>query len=302
MARWYPITKPIWHLKLKNIFKTLFQNIEFIIFVFLNKSLKLLSFNTTSNLGGFLVSTFGPFTKYSNIISKNLENLECEKSLISSISKQNLSQTGRVFFEFFNLNKFNWKSIFVENEKYLQEIKEYQGSKIFISAHIGNWEITRNYLLNLGFKLHSVYRHANNQKIDQYIQKNRSRENAYFYKKGSDSAKNMIKALKNNEDLALLVDQRDSSGPIINFLGKKAYATDGFANLALKYQTMICPVYSIRQKKGNFKFIYEKPLYFKDYKDLSAYNLVEKVHTDYFEKWIKENPTQWLWVHQRWRL
>ena len=46
--------------------------------------------------------------------------------------------------------------------------------------------------------MHSVYRHANNQKIDQYIQKNRSRENAYFYKKGSESAKNMIKALKNN--------------------------------------------------------------------------------------------------------
>ena len=228
--------------------------------------------------------------------------MECEKSLISSISKQNLSQTGRVFFEFFNLNKFNWESISLENEKYLQEIKEYQGSKIFISAHIGNWEITRNYLLNLGFKLHSVYRHANNQKIDQYIQKNRIRENAYFYKKGSESAKNMIKALKNNEDLALLVDQRDSSGPIINFFGKQAYATDGFAHLALKYQTMICPVYSIRQKNGNFKFIYEKPLYFKDYKDLSAYNLVEKVHTDYFEKWIRENPTQWLWVHQRWRL
>ena len=252
MERWYQIIKKIWHLKLKNIFKTLFQNIEFIIFVFLNKTLKLLSFNTTSDLGGFLVSTFGPFTKYSNIISKNLENLEFEKSLISSISKQNLSQTGRVFFEFFNLNKFNWKSISLENEKYLQEIKEYQGSKIFISAHIGNWEITRNYLLNLGFKLHSVYRHANNQKIDQYIQKNRSKENAYFYKKGSESAKNMIKALKNNEDLALLVDQRDSSGPIINFFGKKAYATDGFAHLALKYQTMICPVYSIRQKKREF--------------------------------------------------
>ena len=287
---------------MKNIFKTLFQSIEFIIFVILNKTLKLLSFNAASNLGGFIVSTFGPFTKYSNIISKNLENLETDKSIISSISKQNLSQTGRVFFEFFNLNKFNWESISVENEKYLQEINGNKSSKIFISAHIGNWEITRNYLLNLGFKLHSVYRHANNQKIDQYIQKNRRRENAYFYKKGSESAKNMIRALRNNEDLALLVDQRDSSGPIINFFGKQVYATDGFANLALKYQTMICPVYSIRQKNGNFKFIYEKPLYFKDYKDLSVNNLVEKVHTDYFEKWIKENPTQWLWVHQRWRL
>ena len=287
---------------MKNIFKTLFQNLEFIIFVILNKTLKLLSFNTTSGLGDFLVSTFGPFTKYSNIISKNLENLEIEKSLISSISKQNLSQTGRVFFEFFNLNKFNWESISLENEKYLQEIKEYQGSKIFISAHIGNWEITRNYLLNLGFKLHSVYRHANNQKIDQYIQKNRNRTNAYFYKKGSESAKNMIKALKNNEDLALLVDQRDSSGPIINFFGKKAYATDGFAHLAMKYQTMICPVYSIRQKDGGFKFIYEKPLYYNEYKELSVKSLVEKIHTDYFEKWIRKNPTQWLWVHQRWRI
>ena len=287
---------------MKNIFKTLFQSIEFVIFVILNKTLKLLSFNTTSNLGSFLISTFGSFTKYSNMIAKNLENLESEKSLILKISKENLSQTGRVFFEFFNLNKFNWESISIENEKYLQEIKEYKSSRIFISAHIGNWEITRNYLLNLGFKLHSVYRHANNQKIDQFIQKNRNRTNAYFYKKGSESAKNMIKALKNNEDLALLVDQRDSSGPIINFFGKKAYATDGFAHLAMKYQTMICPVYSIRQKDGGFKFIYEKPLYYNEYKELSVKSLVEKIHTDYFEKWIRKNPTQWLWVHQRWRI
>ena len=60
----------------------------------------------------------------------------------------------------------------------------------------------------------------------------------------------MIKALKNNEDLALLVDQRDSSGPIINFFGKQAYATDGFAYLALKYQTMICPFIQLDKKMG----------------------------------------------------
>ena len=287
---------------MKNIYKKIVQNLEFITFVLLNKILKIFSFKITSNIGGFLLSLLGPLTKYHKIIIKNLKILDEDPKKLSKISKENLKQTGKVFFEFFCLNKFNWESISVENGEYHQLIKEYEGSKIFISAHIGNWEITRNYLLNHGFKLHSVYRHANNLKIDQYIQKNRDRENAYFYKKGSDSAKNMIKALKNKEDLALLVDQRDSSGQIINFFGKRAYATDGFANLALKYQTLICPVYSIRQKNGNFKFIYEKPLYFKDYKDLSAYKLVEKIHTDYFEKWIRENPTQWLWVHQRWRI
>ena len=287
---------------MKNLFKKLFQILEFIIFVFLNKALKILSFKAASNLGALLVSTIGPLTKYSKIVSKNLQNLGDDTPLLSSISRENLSQTGRVFFEFFNLNKFNWDSISLENEKYLEQIKNHKGSRIFISAHIGNWEITRNYLLNLGFKLHSVYRHANNYKIDRYIQKKRKRENAYFYKKGSESAKNMIKALRNNEDLALLVDQRDSSGPLINFFGKQAYATDGFAHLALKYQTMICPVYSLRQKNGNFKFIYDKPLDFHEFKELSAKSLVEKIHYDYFEKWIRENPTQWLWVHQRWKL
>jgi len=287
---------------LKNLFKKPFQILEFIIFVFLNKALKILSFKAASNLGALLVSTIGPLTKYSKIVSKNLQNLGDDTPQLSSISRENLSQTGRVFFEFFNLNKFNWNSISLVNEKYLEQIKNHKGSRIFISAHIGNWEITRNYLLNLGFKLHSVYRHANNYKIDRYIQKKRKRENAYFYKKGSESAKNMIKALRNNEDLALLVDQRDSSGPLINFFGKQAYATDGFAHLALKYQTMICPVYSLRQKNGNFKFIYDKPLDFHEFKELSAKSLVEKIHSDYFEKWIRENPTQWLWVHQRWKL
>ena len=286
---------------MKNLFKKPFQILEFIIFVFLNKALKILSFKAASNLGALLASTIGPLTKYSKIVSKNLQNLGDDTPQLSLISRENLSQTGRVFFEFFNLNKFNWGSISLENEKYLEQIKNHKGSRIFISAHIGNWEITRNYLLNLGFKLHSVYRHANNYKIDRYIQKKRKRENAYFYKKGSESAKNMIKALRNNEDLALLVDQRDSSGPLINFFGKQAYATDGFAHLALKYQTMICPVYSLRQKNGNFKFIYDKPLDFHEFKELSAKSLVEKIHSDYFEKWIRENPTQWLWVHQRWK-
>ena len=287
---------------MKNLFKKLFQILEFVIFVFLNKILNILSFKAASNLGALLVSNLGPLTQYSKIISKNLHNFSDDVSLISSITRENLSQTGRVFFEFFNLNKFNWEAISLENEIYLQQIKDHKGSRIFLSAHIGNWEITRNYLLNIGFKLHSVYRHANNHKIDHYIKEKRKRENAYFYKKGSESAKNMIRALKNNEDLALLVDQRDSSGPMIKFFGKQAYATDGFAHLALKYQTLLCPVYSVRQKNGNFKFIYEKPIPFNEFKDLSVKSLVEKIHSDYFEKWIKENPSQWLWVHQRWKL
>ena len=153
-----------------------------------------------------------------------------------------------------------------------------------------------------GFTLHSVYRHANNEKIDNYIQKSRKNDNAFFYKKGSESAKSMIKALKQNEDLALLIDQRDSSGVKIDFFERKALATDGFANLAIKYKTMICPVYSIRNKNGTFQMIVEKPMHYDQYKNYDAKELVEIIHKKYLEKWILRSPSQWLWVHQRWKL
>ena len=284
---------------MKNIFKSFKIYFEYLFYVFGQNLFKLFSFYTTSCIGGFLIKYLGQFSKYKNIISNNLSLLGLETS---KFTNKNLEQTGRVFFEFFSLGKFDWKNINLKNREYLDLIRNHNGSKIFISAHIGNWEITRNFLLKEGFVLHSVYRQANNKMIDKYIQKKRETNNAYFYKKGSDSAKNMIKVLKNNGDLALLVDQRDSSGPLIKFFGKKAFASDGFASLALKYKTMICPLHSIRDRNGSFQIIFDKPLKFSDYQELNSKELVQKIYCEYFEKWIKENPEQWLWAHERWKI
>jgi len=284
---------------LKNISKSFKIYLEYLIYVLAQNIFKLFSFNTTSCIGGFIIRHLGQFSKYKNIISNNLSLLGLDTS---KITNKNLEQTGKVFFEFFSLNKFDWKNITLKNKENLDLIRNHNGSRIFISAHIGNWEITRNYLLKEGFVLHSVYRQANNMMIDKYIQKKRETNNAYFYKKGSDSAKNMIKVLKNDEDLALLVDQRDSSGPLIKFFGKDAFASDGFASLALKYKTLICPLYSIRDENGSFQIIMDKPLKFSDYQELNSKELVQKIYCEYFEKWIKENPEQWLWAHERWKI
>ena len=286
---------------MKNIFKIIRNYSEFLLFLIINFILKLFSFSFTSNLGGFIVRNVGVYTKYFKIIISNLSILGLPEEKIITLAKKNLDQTGRVFFEFFNLKKFNWTNIKVINQHFLDDLKKHHGSCIFLSAHLGNWEITRNYLLQNGFILHSVYRHANNNLIDKYIQNNRKQDNAFFYRKGSESAKNMIMALKNNHHLALLVDQRDSSGPIINFMGKDCFATDGYANLALKYKTKICPIYSKRINSDTFEIVVEKPLEYKEFSNLESKTIVERIHESYFKKWILEDPTQWLWVHQRWR-
>lgn len=143
----------------------------------------LFSFNFASNFGGALVGFFGKYSKYQQIIKRNIEVLNLSNEGSANLIKNNLKETGKVFFEFFNLNKFDWENISIENKDIFNEIKSYQGPKIFISAHIGNWELTRNFILLNGFTLHSVYRHANNEKIDNYIQKSRKNNNAFFLQK-----------------------------------------------------------------------------------------------------------------------
>lgn len=281
--------------------KEIKQAFEFLIFISLLKIVSVFTFNQTSKIGSFLVGFFGRYSRYKRIISNNLNVLNFDQKLKEQLIINNLQQMGRVFFEFLNLDKFNWKNLEVKNNFNFEKIMNYEGPRIFISAHIGNWEITRNHLLNQGFTLHSVYRQANNSKIDKFIQIKRYKKNAFFYKKGSESAKNMIKALKNKEDLALLVDQRDSSGPLINFFGSKAYTTDGFANLALKYKTMICPVYTIRNIDNSFQFIYDKPIPYEEFKGYNPQTLTQKIYSEYYERWISNNPEQWLWAHERWR-
>ena len=81
---------------------------EYMAYVLARNILKLFSFNATSSIGGFLLRNLGKYSKYKNIISNNISLLNLNTS---RIAKENLDQTGRVFFEFFNLNKFNWRII-----------------------------------------------------------------------------------------------------------------------------------------------------------------------------------------------
>ena len=55
------------------------------------------------------------------------------------------------------------------------------------------------------------------------------------------------------------------------------------------------------------KYFFEKDLNSKDkhegkYKNYDVKGLVEMIHKKYFEKWITHSPSQWLWVHKRWKL
>ena len=57
---------------------------------------------------------------------------------------------------------------------------------------------------------------------------------------------------------------------------------------------------SVRQPDGRFKVDISEPLSMPENTDIETATLqVMTTINQYYEKWIKETPEQWLWVHRR---
>ena len=125
----------------------------------------------------------------------------------------------------------------------------------------------------------------------KYICKNQIR-------KGIKGVKETIEYLKNNHSIALMIDQRVSEGIKVNFFNKPALTTTLPAQLSIKFEVDIIPVYIERTTDNNFILEFQdriNPNNFTDKKDLT-----EKLN-NVLEKMIIKNPNQWIWTHNRWK-
>ena len=95
-----------------------------------------------------------------------------------------------------------------------------------------------------------------------------------------------------------MVDQRVSEGEKINLFNKPALTTTLPAQLALKYNLEIIPVFIERKKDDNFIIEFSDPIQsdkFRNKLDLSL-----KLN-NILESMIIKNPKQWIWTHNRWK-
>ena len=95
-----------------------------------------------------------------------------------------------------------------------------------------------------------------------------------------------------------MIDQRVSEGEKINFFGKPALTTTLPAQLSIKYDLEIIPVFIERTEDDKFKIKFQGKINPKNFKD--KLELTKKLN-DVLEKMIVENPNQWIWTHNRWK-
>ena len=264
---------------------------------------RILGLNLSRKIFSSLFSTIGPIFKSKLIIEKNLEifkkNIsEIEKSKIIKNMWKNYGMTfiEYIFLDYFKKNNFH---VTINGEDNLKDLMNYNRPVIFVSGHFANFELMSMEITKKKINLATIYRPLNNFFLNpfmEYLRKKYICENQI--KKGINGVREAIGYIKKKYCIALMIDQRVSEGETINFFGRPSLTTTLPAQLALKYDLGIIPVFIERYENNKFRIEFQseiKPSNFKNKKELTS-----KLN-EILEKMIVNNPNQWIWTHNRWK-
>lgn len=268
-----------------------------------------LGVNKSSNLGSFLGRRIGKLISVQKLARNNIRLAMpyLDEKQIEDILDGMWDNLGRIVGEFVHISKMSGKNLMRhirinnDSQKNIEFLKKNKKGGIIFSGHIGNWEIGSKILLENGLNVKILYRPLNNSFVDNITASIRGIEHI---SKGPKGNKQIIQELKNGNYVVILIDQRVGDGILVPFFGKEALTTASVARLALKYNVPLIPARSIRvNKKFAFEVRIEKPLEFKKTDNITngkVFTLTAKMNKK-LEEWIKEYPSQWFWVHNRWK-
>jgi KDO2-lipid IV(A) lauroyltransferase len=99
----------------------------------------------------------------------------------------------------------------------------------------------------------------------------------------------------------MLNDQKLDNGIAVPFFGRDAMTAPALASFALKFRCPIIPVHVVREGPARLHVICEPPLTLPESGDKQADVLALTTETNrILERWIREKPGSWLWLHRRW--
>ena len=233
------------------------------------------------------------------------------KEEINLLAKQvyiDLSKTvSEILFMF--VGKFDIDKAVNNTEEASEKLKQIAENSphgiIVMTAHFSNWELAAHFLAKHGLPMLAVGRTGDNKLIDENITipfRNKYGNHATSKKKAMLA---MAKTLKKGNAIGLLIDQKaGKDGVKVPFFTDLADTTLSVATLKLKFNPTVVPIFIARQEDGLYELIIKEPI---DYiaeeiedKDEKLKAMTTK-YNQVIENIIRAYPSQWFWMHNRWR-
>ena len=262
--------------------------------------------DAVSDFGAWFLRTFGPLTSAHRVATINLRIAfpDAPQAEIARLLDAQWAETGRWIAEFPVLDRIvsDPSRIEVQGAERLAAIAAGEGPAVFISGHFSCFEMMAAAILHAGVVCQITYRALNNPYVDDRIRENRQRYGVkLFAPKGTQGARELLRALARGESVALMNDQKFNGGVAAPLFGVMCHTAPGPSSFALRFGIPLQPMSVQRVHKARFRVVVHDPIWLKDTgdrnRDIEAG--VRQVNA-FIEDRVRDRPEEWFWVHKRW--
>ncbi len=176
---------------------------------------------------------------------------------------------------------------------------------LFLSGHVGNWEIASAVAVQQGFPAQIIYRPPANRFLDRLMRRQRGRCRVGVLPKTAAGARTALRALAGGRPLGLLIDEKTTHGGVpVPTLGRPlpgdGAAVRQVARLAVAAGAAVVPFRVERLGGARFRLTLYPAIDPPRTSDRAAdMEAIVAAADSCLAAWIRERPEQWLWLSQR---
>ena len=181
----------------------------------------------------------------------------------------------------------------------LDSLAGLHGPAVFVSGHLGNWELVPILFRRHAHPLTIIYSRIGVDAIDRrFLALRRMTEGTYVEK--SAALRASFRAMKRGQSVALLVDQRVDNGIEVEFFGRPTVFSHLPARLALRFGCPIVFVEAVRIAPGRVQAVFHEPIRPDGSSHQGAAHDATQRIARTLEDAIRRNPDQWFCNKRRW--
>jgi len=174
---------------------------------------------------------------------------------------------------------------------------------LFVTSHVGAFELQVANMTFRGLTPLVVGTPLKDQKLNDLLFGFRRSSGATAIERGKEGFR-LVKELLKGGSVALLIDQDTKvKSRFVNFFGRPAATPVGAALLAMKTGATVVPAYIHFDEEDGMQHMHlfpGMPLIStgNEEQDMIANT---QAYTTFIEEAIRKHPTQWVWMHERWK-
>ena len=253
-------------------------------------------------MGLLMRRVLGPLAGYRRRALDNLGLIWPDRTAEAraAIADQALDNVGRTLIENYSARPFKARMAQVVPQgpgmQALLDARAAGQPVLLLTAHFGNYEAARACLLGQGLQVGALYRPMSNRYFNAHYIETLNSMGGPNLPKGRSGLAGFLRHLRGGGIMALFFDLHAADGVPIQFLGRPARTALSAAELALRYDAPMIPVYATRRANGlDFDVVIEAPV-----PRGTTLEMTQAV-TRSLEARIAAAPSQWFWIHRRWK-